>query len=235
MPLLVQEDWDTVSMDFHTSPNVNLKRRRDATSGIDREELLEEVQMKMNSPRHAHIHPSSHSHNSYTHTTHHDFERRHLVPRSKMSSNKRVRVGYSAVDGEFRSEQAKEKEKEKGAGGMDLRACHICRRKPTVKKELDAFANCEGCGKRTCWVCIRECLGGWGNKMGMRGEVEVNGNGNGNENKRIGEEGKENWEENGLRHRGMKLEDKHSVGQMFQGIPGYQEEKGMNPMGMIRR
>ena len=41
----------------------------------------------------------------------------------------------------------------------DLSPCHICRRKPTVKSELDAFANCEGCGERTCYICIRECLG----------------------------------------------------------------------------
>jgi hypothetical protein len=42
---------------------------------------------------------------------------------------------------------------------VDLSPCHICRRKPTVRSELDAFANCRGCGKRTCYVCIRECLG----------------------------------------------------------------------------
>lgn len=42
---------------------------------------------------------------------------------------------------------------------VDLSPCHICRRKPTVRSELDAFADCEGCGKRTCYICIRECLG----------------------------------------------------------------------------
>lgn len=42
---------------------------------------------------------------------------------------------------------------------VDLSPCHICRRKPTAKHELDAFADCEGCGERTCWICIRECLG----------------------------------------------------------------------------
>lgn len=39
--------------------------------------------------------------------------------------------------------------------------CHICSRKPTKKSDLDSFADCQGCGQRTCYVCIRECLG-WG-------------------------------------------------------------------------
>lgn len=42
---------------------------------------------------------------------------------------------------------------------VDLSPCHICRRKPTVKSELDAFADCEECMERTCYICIRECLG----------------------------------------------------------------------------
>ncbi|KAK4230611.1 hypothetical protein QBC38DRAFT_356395 [Podospora fimiseda] len=37
--------------------------------------------------------------------------------------------------------------------------CHICFRKPTKKTDLDSFADCQGCGQRTCFVCIRECLG----------------------------------------------------------------------------
>ncbi|KAK5663623.1 hypothetical protein OQA88_4054 [Cercophora sp. LCS_1] len=37
--------------------------------------------------------------------------------------------------------------------------CHICFRKPTKKSDLDSFADCQGCGQRTCYVCIRECLG----------------------------------------------------------------------------
>lgn len=41
----------------------------------------------------------------------------------------------------------------------DLRPCHVCHRKPTKKTELDSYADCEGCGERTCYVCIRECLG----------------------------------------------------------------------------
>lgn len=51
---------------------------------------------------------------------------------------------------------------------VDLSPCHICRRKPTVKSELDAFADCEECTERTCYICIRECLG-----IGARDRIEV--------------------------------------------------------------
>ncbi|KAH8675608.1 hypothetical protein BX600DRAFT_178259 [Xylariales sp. PMI_506] len=40
-----------------------------------------------------------------------------------------------------------------------LNPCHICHRKPTKKSDLDSFADCQGCGQRTCYVCIRECQG----------------------------------------------------------------------------
>lgn len=40
-----------------------------------------------------------------------------------------------------------------------LSPCHICRRKPTRKSDLDSYADCLGCGRRTCFVCIRECQG----------------------------------------------------------------------------
>lgn len=43
----------------------------------------------------------------------------------------------------------------------NLSPCHICHRKPTKRTELDSYADCEGCGERTCYVCIRECLGWW--------------------------------------------------------------------------
>ncbi|KAI1501702.1 hypothetical protein F5X99DRAFT_189163 [Biscogniauxia marginata] len=40
-----------------------------------------------------------------------------------------------------------------------LSPCHICHRKPTKKSDLDSFADCMGCGRRTCFVCIRACPG----------------------------------------------------------------------------
>lgn len=40
-----------------------------------------------------------------------------------------------------------------------LAPCHVCHRKPTKKSHLDSFADCQGCGERTCFVCIRQCYG----------------------------------------------------------------------------
>ncbi|KAF4948705.1 hypothetical protein FSARC_13670 [Fusarium sarcochroum] len=40
-----------------------------------------------------------------------------------------------------------------------LAPCHICHRRPTKKSDLDSFADCQGCGERACFVCIRECHG----------------------------------------------------------------------------
>jgi hypothetical protein len=41
----------------------------------------------------------------------------------------------------------------------DLSACHICHRKPKVISDLDSYADCELCGQRTCFICMRQCLG----------------------------------------------------------------------------
>lgn len=40
-----------------------------------------------------------------------------------------------------------------------LAPCHICHRRPTKKSDLDSFADCEGCGERTCFICMRDCVG----------------------------------------------------------------------------
>lgn len=57
--------------------------------------------------------------------------------------------------------EAKTGEAEKvEAQKVDLRPCHVCFRKPTVRRDLDCFAGCEGCGGRTCFVCLRRCEGG---------------------------------------------------------------------------
>jgi hypothetical protein len=40
-----------------------------------------------------------------------------------------------------------------------LTRCHICHRKPAKVADLDSFADCYGCGERTCFVCLRECPG----------------------------------------------------------------------------
>lgn len=38
-----------------------------------------------------------------------------------------------------------------------LRPCHVCHRKPTTRVMLDAYADCELCGERACYICLREC------------------------------------------------------------------------------
>ena len=42
---------------------------------------------------------------------------------------------------------------------LEIGACHICRRKPTDKNELQFYVDCERCQERTCWICIRQCDG----------------------------------------------------------------------------
>jgi hypothetical protein len=49
--------------------------------------------------------------------------------------------------------------REEGYKRTDLRACHICHQKPKVRTDLDSYGDCEGCGERTCYICMRECLG----------------------------------------------------------------------------
>ncbi|KAL2819884.1 hypothetical protein BDW59DRAFT_120244 [Aspergillus cavernicola] len=38
-----------------------------------------------------------------------------------------------------------------------LRSCHICHRRPTTRELLEAYADCDLCGKRACFVCMRQC------------------------------------------------------------------------------
>jgi hypothetical protein len=54
-----------------------------------------------------------------------------------------------------------------------LTPCHICHRRPTKKSQLDSFAECEGCGERTCFVCIRQCQGWSGDEGSALSEQEV--------------------------------------------------------------
>ncbi|WQF78009.1 hypothetical protein CDEST_03023 [Colletotrichum destructivum] len=57
-----------------------------------------------------------------------------------------------------------------------LSPCHICHRRPTKKSDLDSFADCQGCGQRSCFVCIRECQG-W-QKDGRPSSSSGSGSGN---------------------------------------------------------
>lgn len=137
-----------------------------------------------NSPHHrrpvydASIFPTDHVHNDAESM---EWNAKHILPipgsRTKKHDSKRQRTQLSPsihdenlgavrrnnthpdprdvmVDIDNEAIVAEKKEKK-----VDLSPCHICRRKPTAKHELDAFADCEGCGQRTCWICIRGCLG----------------------------------------------------------------------------
>ena len=42
---------------------------------------------------------------------------------------------------------------------VDLRPCHICYRRPSSRRELDEYGDCEACEMRTCYICIRQCDG----------------------------------------------------------------------------
>ncbi|KAL4983616.1 hypothetical protein BDW68DRAFT_168515 [Aspergillus falconensis] len=38
-----------------------------------------------------------------------------------------------------------------------LRPCHICHRRPTTRELVQAYADCELCGQRACFICLRRC------------------------------------------------------------------------------
>ncbi|KAL4878247.1 hypothetical protein BJY04DRAFT_196596 [Aspergillus karnatakaensis] len=38
-----------------------------------------------------------------------------------------------------------------------LSPCHICHRKPTTKELLEAYADCDLCDQRACYICLRQC------------------------------------------------------------------------------
>ncbi|KAK2072664.1 hypothetical protein P8C59_007002 [Phyllachora maydis] len=58
------------------------------------------------------------------------------------------------------------------AAVLRLSRCHTCHRKPTKKSDLDDFADCESCGQRTCFICIRQCSG-WRHRDRTAGDKAV--------------------------------------------------------------
>ncbi|KAJ5129173.1 uncharacterized protein N7515_005212 [Penicillium bovifimosum] len=38
-----------------------------------------------------------------------------------------------------------------------LRPCHICHRRPTTRQVLNAYADCDLCRERACFICLRQC------------------------------------------------------------------------------
>ncbi|KAI0998819.1 hypothetical protein K3495_g9378 [Podosphaera aphanis] len=81
-----------------------------------------------------------------------------LVRRRRFSSSPE-NLGWQSAKDEKLLEHTGSFKEAKSRLPPDIGACHICYRKPTQKKELGTYADCERCVQRTCWVCIRECLG----------------------------------------------------------------------------
>lgn len=52
-----------------------------------------------------------------------------------------------------------------------LRPCHICHRRPTTREVLDAYADCDLCGQRACYICLRQC-----DAPDCSGSVDLRGN-----------------------------------------------------------
>lgn len=134
------------------------KRRRE--EGIDFEAIQKKVS---SSPRHASLsfHPSS------AELDH----RRYVTPRFRPPHElKRQRILEDSLSHTHPETHVQVRLEPKP---KILNPCHICHRKPTVKSDLDSYADCEGCGNRTCYICIRECLGGedWGMGEGHKGMV----------------------------------------------------------------
>jgi hypothetical protein len=89
-------------------------------------------------------------------------ERRQIVPRRRLHEQKRQRVevwdeqAHSLIHDEV-TRVGLQGERAGARPTIDLSPCHVCRRKPTDKSQLDSYSYCEGCGERTCFVCMRAC------------------------------------------------------------------------------
>ncbi|KAJ5772786.1 hypothetical protein N7457_007682 [Penicillium paradoxum] len=46
---------------------------------------------------------------------------------------------------------------QQSASPSALRPCHICHRRPTTRQVLDAYADCDLCHERACFICLRQC------------------------------------------------------------------------------
>ncbi|PVH88098.1 hypothetical protein DL98DRAFT_648979 [Cadophora sp. DSE1049] len=148
-------------------PMSNKKRRREDPSGGL------ELQMKMSSsqqPRRPYEAFPPH----YDPGTGDELYHRHIIsPKRRIHDHKRQRIGHLECGGcdvyfafeprtdttERYDDTTAQKQAPRPNGRVDLSPCHICRRKPTVKSELDAFGDCECCGERTCYICTRKCEG----------------------------------------------------------------------------
>ncbi|KAH6717956.1 hypothetical protein BKA61DRAFT_598725 [Leptodontidium sp. MPI-SDFR-AT-0119] len=150
------------------SPLSSKKRRReDLSNGF-------ELQMKLSNP----YHPRRPYESVPPHCDSEirdDLYHRHIIsPKRRSHDTKRQRIGHLDRGGrdvyfafearadtttDQQGDTTVQREASRGSGGVDLSPCHVCRRKPTVRSELDAFGDCECCGERTCYICTRKCEG----------------------------------------------------------------------------
>ncbi|KAL2066258.1 hypothetical protein VTL71DRAFT_2329 [Oculimacula yallundae] len=153
------------------SPPSSKKRRRNDSSDTV------ELQMKISNaslprPSYETIPPYYDYDAEFIDGIHH---RQILRPKRRSHDSKRQRIGHLSCGGgrdiyfalEPRADTSAEqhdhaitqKEATKDSGKINLSPCHICRRKPTAKSEVDGFGDCESCGERTCYICTRRCEG----------------------------------------------------------------------------
>jgi hypothetical protein len=132
------------------------------------------------------------------------------MPRRRLHEQKRQRI---EVRDEAQNDFTRGVTEGGAKGKIDLSPCHICWRKPTDKSQLDSYAYCEGCGERTCFVCMRVCEGArtlQSTRMGigdgafsfeLDSPVGLDGRGGCYEGE--GEEGKKTWQRDRIEgHRG---------------------------------
>lgn len=195
----------------------NRKRRReDASGGF-------ELQVKMLSPQQPRR-PYEAIPPHYDPETGDELYSRHIIsPKRRLHDSKRQRIGhlecgqrdvYFAFDPRVDitgrnggASSTAQKEAPRTSGKVDLNPCHICRRKPTVKSELDAFGDCEGCGERTCYICTRKCGG-----PGMMWKASLKANQNLDENSMVVEDACREGDECIDTGKGDRTEDESTLG-----------------------
>ena len=103
--------------------------------------------------------PPAYNPTTTLHTLHHNIRMinqgitQNQMTKSFMTSHLGTNPAYTTYSPDAVSKAAM------AAPKMNLNPCHICQRRPLQKKDLESYADCEGCGERCCWICVRECLG----------------------------------------------------------------------------
>ncbi|KAB5563477.1 hypothetical protein GE09DRAFT_785257 [Coniochaeta sp. 2T2.1] len=174
MPAVTQQQPDQTTI--HSS---NKKRRRDdddatsphlGTPSYEAYVLNPPSWASHNNNNHLHI-PSDHHqvHNLFAHAPHHH-QHRPVKSLPSPAAKRLKECSPVSITNQQQQQQLRspppeptnqpQPARQDSSAQQLLARCHICGRKPTRKSDLDSFASCEGCGQRTCFVCLREC-GDW--------------------------------------------------------------------------